>query len=433
MKYKLMTAFLVGITILSIAGFSGEVSAESKQTSSNLNDLFKGWKSENSTSTVESNVNDSVYLRTAFPSRNAMFKNFVSINNTEHTYSYSFGDSTTSPYYSKDVSKESSNTNEYISNAVNDVKYYSQINKNGNKDLAKVITYTNAIQIAETVSLNIQTRSFDHESIVRNGSNDTLDKKYYGTYLDTMLDDADDIGIYAEGTGGIYIQNSELKLFCKPLSNNVKIIAGHYAAQGHLNDPVEVTNQTSGTPIVSSGDSAIQYELKEPVSLGKNEIVKYSYSESLYAQEEINDPTWPNGDADGWKNFAGKDLELLNDPENSLFGEYTFYSPVQVAIYKTFEGADEFVPGKYQVTVFAKPLESESGNLPLKVSLKQDHSSGESRTLLLKNINKGKKVDKGYYKLSAEVTLDLDEVAPLIIVENYQGGYITNISITPIS
>ncbi|MBO0441284.1 lectin-like domain-containing protein [Candidatus Enterococcus ikei] len=147
----------------------------------------------------------------------------------------------------------------------------------------------------------------------------------------------------------------------------------------------------------------------------------------------VNEPTWPEGAPNGWKNFAGKNLKLLKDPKNSLFGDYVFYSKQQAAIYKQFKGLDSFKPGKYRVSVYAKGVSDSIPTLPLKVSLKKKPSSGESRTLLLANpLSSGEKVEKGYYKASADVIISADEVSPLITVENYQGGYIAGIFIEPI-
>lgn len=154
---------------------------------------------------------------------------------------------------------------------------------------------------------------------------------------------------------------------------------------------------------------------------------------TFYTNADDPEPTWPDGSPAGWKNFAGDDLELLEDPDNSLFGDYIFYSEQQAAIYKIFDGDEAFHAGNYRVTVYAKGTSDTPPSSPLKVSLKKDSSSGDSRTLLLANpLSSGEKVDKGYYKVSADVTLAEDETTPLITVENYQGGYIAGIFIDPL-
>lgn len=154
---------------------------------------------------------------------------------------------------------------------------------------------------------------------------------------------------------------------------------------------------------------------------------------TFYTDADNLDPTWPDGAPNGWKNFAGEELELLNDPDNALFGDYVFYSEQQAAIYKTFDGDESLQEGKYRVTVYAKGTNDTPPSLPLKVSLKKDPSGTDSRTLLLANpLSGGELGDKGYYKVSADVDIAADETTPLITVENYQGGYISGIFIEPI-
>lgn len=154
------------------------------------------------------------------------------------------------------------------------------------------------------------------------------------------------------------------------------------------------------------------------------------YLEISYHVEEVFPPapTWPDGSPAGWKDFAGQDLNLLNDPENALFGDYVFYSEQTAAISKAFKGKEAFQEGKYRVTVYAKGIEDATPTLPLKVSLKKDSSSGTSRDILLANpLSSGEEVDKGYYKVSKEFTVEKDETTPLMVVQNYQGGYIAGI------
>lgn len=393
--------------------------------SSDLNDLFTTWSKASIKDTANAKINDSVTLGDQFSSKSVgMFNNRVSIDGKNHTYSFSDGDSSTSPYYYIDGNKTYT--------IEGDAKYYKKLNKDGNTDLARVVTNNNGMQVAEKLSLNAKTRSFDHEVTVRNGTKSKLLGQFFGTYLDTMLDDNDGIPIYASGDGGTYIEDDNLKLFNKALSDNIGLIAGHYSAGGILDDKIPVTNQSEGKELVDSGDSALQYQTKEKVSLNVNDTLTYNYSEALYSQDEP-DPTWPDGSPSGWKNFAGQDLELLDDPENSLFGDYVFYSDQQAAIYKKFIGEDSLHEGKYHIAVYAKGMGSQVPSLPLKVSLKKDSSSSDSRTLLLANpLSSGKKEDKGYYKVEADVTIAEDETTPLITVENYQGGYIAGIFIDPV-
>lgn len=144
-------------------------------------------------------------------------------------------------------------------------------------------------------------------------------------------------------------------------------------------------------------------------------------------------PTWPNNDSQGWNNYAGEGVKLVNDPENTIFGGHAYYSDKDAAINKHFKN---MAPGKYEVTVFAKGLTNSStaASRALKVSLKKDSGSTESRTLLLANpLSSGEKANNGYYKVSNTVDISADETNPLIVVENYQGGYIGGVYIQPVN
>ena len=191
---------------------------------------------------------------------------------------------------------------------------------------------------------------------------------------------------------------------------------------GDITNKIKVKSNNVDTSV--PGDYQVVYEVTN--SLGGTSTKNINVTVSL-------EPTWPDGAPNGWKNFAGEELELLNDPDNALFGDYVFYSEQQAAIYKTFEGDEAFQEGKYRVTVYAKGKNDTRPSLPLKVSLKKDPSGTDSRTLLLANpLSGGELGDKGYYKVSADVDIAADETTPLITVENYQGGYISGIFIEPI-
>ena len=191
---------------------------------------------------------------------------------------------------------------------------------------------------------------------------------------------------------------------------------------GDITNKIKVKSNNVNTSV--PGDYQVVYEVTN--SLGGTSTKEIKVTVSL-------EPTWPDGAPNGWKNFAGEELELLNDPDNALFGDYVFYSEQQAAIYKTFEGDEAFQEGKYRVTVYAKGINGTRPSLPLKVSLKKDPSGNDNRTLLLANpLSGGELSDKGYYKVSADVDIAADETTPLITVENYQGGYISGIFIEPI-
>lgn len=73
---------------------------------------------------------------------------------------------------------------------------------------------------------------------------------------------------------------------------------------------------------MGSGDSALQYQITTKETLDENDTFTYNYSES---KDEL-DPTWSDGSPNAWKDFASQDLQLLDEPDNSLFGDYVFYS-----------------------------------------------------------------------------------------------------------
>lgn len=191
---------------------------------------------------------------------------------------------------------------------------------------------------------------------------------------------------------------------------------------GDITDKIKVKSNDVNTSV--SGNYEVTYEVTN--TLGETSTKNITVTVE-------SEPTWENGSPNGWKAFAGEDVNIIKDPENALFGDFVYHSDQQAAIYKIFDGINSFFPGNYRVTIYAKGNTSTPPSLPLKVSLKEDISSGNSRILLLANpLSSGEKVEKGFYKVSANVTLSANETTPLITIENYQGGYITGIYIEPI-
>ncbi|TNU77550.1 hypothetical protein [Lactococcus lactis] len=425
---------LGAITALTVvAGLMGSPAKADTSTSisPDLNSLFFSWDPAKADDTSTAVLDSDVTLKSAFSkdstsrySTSALFANKISINNVDHTYSFTNGDAQSSSYYTVDANNGS------ITTLSGQSKYYSKKNADGNLDLGRVTTTSDGMQIAEKLTLNVANRSIDHETTIRNGSSTLKGSAYYGTLLDTMLDSNDQIPIYSAGDGGIYLEDSNLRLYCEPTSSNLSLNAGHYVHTpgGAMANSVSADNQPMGKELTKVGDSAITYQLKNATTLPVDGTVTYDYSEMLYTQNQL---TWKNGEANGWKMFSGTDLTLMEDPGNALFRNYVFYSPNHEAISKQFR---DLIPGVYHLTVYAKGEAGSDPTLPLKVSLKTNPSSGESRTLLLANpLNSGEKVQKGYFKVSVNVTLSPDEDNPLIVVENYNGGYIAGVSITPIN
>jgi len=159
--------------------------------------------------------------------------------------------------------------------------------------------------------------------------------------------------------------------------------------------------------------------------------VKNSYGESdqktIKVTVPVIDDYWENGDAKGWKFYSGEEITLSKDKDNALVGEWVFYADKHVAIYKEIQ----LQKGeKYKVTVFVKPKdESSVATHYVKVSLKANHSSPDSRSIINTTLSQGEAVQKGYRKLSAEFTANENETDPLFIIENYNAGWIGSIKI----
>ncbi|OJG50757.1 hypothetical protein [Enterococcus haemoperoxidus] len=69
----------------------------------------------------------------------------------------------------------------------------------------------------------------------------------------------------------------------------------------------------------------------------------------------------------------------------------------------------------------------------VKLSLKSDPSSKESREIFNTTLDKGIPAEKGYYCVTTTFEVGEDETDPLIVVENYEPGYIGSVNISKVN
>ncbi|MFK4935032.1 immunoglobulin-like domain-containing protein [Lactococcus garvieae] len=206
-----------------------------------------------------------------------------------------------------------------------------------------------------------------------------------------------------------------------PFDERIKLSAKD-SYEGDLTDKIKVKENNVDTS--KPGVYSVTYTVSN--SKGKNVTKKIS----VYVN--IKD-TWADGSTDGWKMFAGEDIHLIDDDENSITGGKVFYADEAASIFKKFEGKDALIPGKkYQAIVYFKPGAGTSGEQNVKMSIKGDSTSNESRVIFNQPLNSGEKADKGYYKISSSFIVQDDESEPAIVIENFAAGYIGSISITPV-
>lgn len=179
-----------------------------------------------------SEVNYSATISMPSTASNPLFNNAIkkTTESAVHYYSFSKGTSNTSRYYMFPIESDNKMFTYTVQGTPN---MYKKTDAAGVVTIAKVINASPAMQIAETVQITASGK-ISHSMTILNTANTTLLKQIYGTYLDTMLDKADDIEIRSDGKGGIYIQNDQITLFCTP-GSNVKVLSGKYSnTGGHL-------------------------------------------------------------------------------------------------------------------------------------------------------------------------------------------------------
>ncbi|MGH1724994.1 mucin-binding protein, partial [Enterococcus durans] len=193
-----------------------------------------------------------------------------------HTYSFNKGTGSTGRYYSV-----SNGTINWIS-TLSDTKYYTSTNSAGNGMFARVFN-SDSYQIAETVQVT-QDGKIKHDVTIRNKSSKAITGlNGMGVSLDTMLDSDDRIPIYSDGTGGIYIQNGGITLYCSPVVNS-NVFAGQW---NDNNQSAYVTaNGAEGTILKDGVDTAVLYET--PVTtLAPDQSITFSFAERVLVNTKV--------------------------------------------------------------------------------------------------------------------------------------------------
>ena len=193
-----------------------------------------------------------------------------------HTYSFNKGTGSTGRYYSV-----SNGTISWIS-ALSDTKYYTSTNSAGNGMFARVFN-SDSYQIAETVQVT-QDGKIKHDVTIRNKSSEAITGlNGMGVSLDTMLDSDDRIPIYSDGTGGIYIQNGGITLYCSPIANS-NVFAGEWNTN---NQSAYVTaDGAEGTILKDGVDTAVLYET--PVTtLAPDQSITFSFAERVLVNTKV--------------------------------------------------------------------------------------------------------------------------------------------------
>jgi hypothetical protein len=201
-------------------------------------------------------------------------------------------------------------------------------------------------------------------------------------------------------------------------------LSAHDSIDGDLTDKIKVAENNVDPSV--PGTYQVTYEVKNSAG----EVARKTITVTV----KIKD-TWPDGQTANWKMFSGDDIELVKDPVNALVGDYTFYADKHASVYKIFKG-DEALEANatYRATVYFKPDEAILTNHHVKLSLKEDTASNESREIFNTTLAKdGVLSDKGYYRITTTFKVGEGETTPLINVENYKAGYIGSINISKVS
>ena len=201
-------------------------------------------------------------------------------------------------------------------------------------------------------------------------------------------------------------------------------LSAYDRVDGDITDKIKVVENNVDSSI--PGKYQVTYEVKNSV----NEVARKTINVTV----KIND-TWPDGQTAGWKMFSGDDIELVKDPVNALVGDYTFFADQHASVYKIFNGSEALEENAtYRVTVYVKPVVDMLSDHYVKVALKEDTSSKDSRELLNTTLMRdGVLEEKGYYRLTTTFKVNKGETSPLINVENYKAGYIGSINISKVN
>ena len=197
----------------------------------------------------------------------------VNPDGSDHTYSFYGGDSSTSAYYIRKSNGD-----------------YAVINGSDvsttvvNNDLKQVfVDSSTGLEVTEIVHIT-QDGQIQHTVTIKNVGDQTLNNVSFGTMLDTMLDDNDDISLYASGNGVVFIKNDELTLYVEAL-RNAHVYAGQWnGSESDIADRLKVSGNY-GKSLINDVDSAVQYET-DFLNLAKGQSYIYSYVERLFTAHE---------------------------------------------------------------------------------------------------------------------------------------------------
>nr|WP_242586597.1 immunoglobulin-like domain-containing protein [Enterococcus sp. DIV0869a] len=200
-------------------------------------------------------------------------------------------------------------------------------------------------------------------------------------------------------------------------------LSAYDEVDGDLTNKITVAENNVDTAI--PGKYKVTYEVKNKA----NKVTRKTINVTV----KIHD-TWPGGTTDGWKMFSGEDIELVKDPVNALVGEHTFYADKHASIYKRYTGKDALEANQvYRATVYFKPMNNSLVGHYVKLALKSDPSGKESREIFNTTLANAIPAEKGYYCVTTTFEVGEDETDPLIVVENYQPGYIGSVNISKVN
>lgn len=237
------------------------------------------------------NTNFTVNAHKTSESDDPLFSNFVTTENKEtpYTYSYLDGSSSTSEYGVTQTGGSGEGSFVAVGEEHVNRDYYSAKNTSGTALIKSTILTTNPLapnlQIEEVASLTTS-GNIIHRTTFTNKSDLTYAKQQYYVLLDTMLNANDDINLYSDGSGGAYFSDRETFLSTRMLSDGTSYALNWRNRGSVLGQQVKGANLPADRRMTSSVDSAIRY-LTPAVSLTPNQSISLWYLESIYTPEEV--------------------------------------------------------------------------------------------------------------------------------------------------
>lgn len=230
-----------------------------------------------STSVTRDGKNYTLTMNDTGDDSSPLFSNSVTgSDGVEHTYSFLNGSSDTSAYYVR------TSDGTYQQVGANSEKSYTKDN-GGQTQLRKDVVSDDNVTVSEVLSMDAQGQ-FNHEITFTNNGTSTLSNVKLGTMLDTMLDNEDDVTIYSDGNGGIFMKNDAITLFSDPITNTT-VYAGEWNGSSFdIGNSIQASNNY-GEVMSSDTDTAIEYE-SAPVTLAPGASSTFSYTERLYTDHE---------------------------------------------------------------------------------------------------------------------------------------------------